>query len=119
MNNTWRTIKTNAKYKEYCKNYDGSGEDHFSDWNKRLVREYKYWAIIENLFPYDKVANVSHILITKRLVLFDWNMLNEEEIKEFNLIKKDISNEYDCVVENLPLHKSIQLHFHVHVLKIK
>jgi len=114
-----RTRFTQEQYNEYIKRYTGDGSDHFADWQNRLIKEYKHWAIVKNLFPYDNIATVSHILITKRVVEFDWEKLSRDEQKELNRIKKDIRGKYDCILENLPTARSIPKHFHLHLLKIK
>lgn len=105
------------RYEEYKKNYHGDGSDHFADWRDRLIKEYDYWVIIENYFPYDKIAHTSHILITKRIVPFDWTLLTQEEVKELFYVKKDIGGKYSFLIENLPSIQSIPKHFHLHLLR--
>lgn len=92
----------------------------FLDWKERLVKEFDHWIIIENLFPYDAIAETSHMIITKRKVPFDWRLLTEEEEKEIDLLKETyINDNYDVVWENLPKDQTVTEHFHLHLLVLK
>jgi hypothetical protein len=92
----------------------------FSEWEKSLIKEFKHWVIIKNEFPYDAIAKTSHMLSTKREVAFDWNLLNEEEIKEFNELKNNyIKENYEVLWENLPKGQTQPGHFHLHLLVLK
>lgn len=94
--------------------------DPFSKWNELLVKEFKHWAIMENEFPYDAVASVNHMITTKRVVPFDWNLLNEEELNELKEIKNTyIKENYDALWENLPRGITIPIHFHLHLIVLK
>ena len=78
---TLRTKITQQKYKEFLE--EGGALD-FSDWKNRLIKEYKHWRLIRNWFPYDAITVKNDILITKRIVPFDWKKLNSEEKKRTN-----------------------------------
>ncbi len=117
QNTFLRSQESHERYEDYKKNYHGDGTDHFADWRERLVTEYEHWAIIENYFPYDKIAQVSHLLITKRVVTFDWDLLTQEEKDELVMIKKDISQKYSFLIENLPSIQTAPKHFHLHILR--
>ncbi len=84
------------------------------------VTEFKHWVIVENQFPYDAIATVSHMLATKRTVPLDWKFLNEEEVQEFSELQETYLNEhYDVLWENLPKGQTIPGHFHLHLLVLK
>jgi len=92
----------------------------FENWKNNLVKEFNNWVIIKNEFPYDAVASVSHMISTKRNVAFDWNLLNEEELKEFAEIKNTyIKENYDALWENLPRGITVPIHFHLHLIVLK
>lgn len=94
--------------------------DPFADKENIVVKEFNYWRIIENDFPYDIIASVSHILITKRKVSFDWGLLIEDELDELEHIKKTyLSEHYDLIWENLPRGKTVPEHFHLNLLVLK
>ena len=90
------------------------------DWKSCLVKEFNHWAIIENKYPYDAIAKVSHILLTKREVPFKWDLLSKEELDEFNEIKsKYLPDNYDLIWENLPSGQTVPVHFHLNVLVLR
>lgn len=118
-------LRSNEMMTKYMRISEGRREraeivDPFSKWNELLVKEFKHWAIIKNEFPYDAVAKISHMISTKRNVPFDWNLLNEEELKEFAEIKNTyIKENYDALWENLPRGITIPIHFHLHLIVLK
>ncbi len=92
----------------------------FLDWKANCVKEFNYWFIIKNEFPYDAISITNHMIATKRVVPFDWRLLTEEEEKEIELLKETYINEnYDVVWENLPKGQTIPSHFHLHLLVLK
>lgn len=85
-----------------------------------IIQEFEHWIIIPNGFPYDAIADPSHMIFTKRDVAFDWSLLNEKEIQEFEDIRKTyIAEHYDVLWENLPSGQTIPGRFHLHLLKLK
>ncbi len=117
-----RTEETMNKYMEMSNNKREKGEsvNPFLNWQDSLVKEFTHWVIIENGFPYDAIASVSHMLSTKRAVAFDWNLLNEDEKSEFELIKHTYLKEtYDVLWENLPRGATFPAHFHLHLLILR
>lgn len=103
-----------------AKKISGEKVNVFSDWQKGLIKEFKNWVIIQNEFPYDAIAETSHMLSTKRVVAFDWALLTDEEIKEFNELKNTYLKEnYEVIWENLPKGQTQPGHFHLHLLVLK
>lgn len=85
------------------------------------MKEWQYWRIIENQFPYDTIASVHHILIPKR-EFQTVDEANEDETVEiadeiFDWIKKE--SHYDMILENLPHQQSQPQRLHYHLLKLK
>lgn len=79
-----------------------------------LIKEYKYWILLKNRFPYDDRYKTSHMLAPKEHV-------KEENISilafvELLNIKKEIANKYDLIQENLGSLKSRPDHHHLHLL---
>lgn len=94
--------------------------DHFLRWHENLVKEFNHWVIVTNEFPYDAVAQVSHMIATKREVGFDWDLLTNEERDEYELIKKTyLAEHYDAIWENLPRGSTVAHHFHLHLIVLK
>ena len=82
------------------------------------IKDFKYWRLTPNAYPYDRFFEQSHMLVSKRHT--DENGLNEQEITEYKHIKHSgLSEEYDLVFENLPKQKSIPHHIHYHLVTIR
>jgi len=114
---TLRTPETQAKYHDQkllkreqgicamCKREDA-------------IKEFEHWKVLENLFPYDKIAKMNHLLVTKK-------HLTEIEVppeawEEFRETKKNfIAENYDCILENMPKAMTIPAHFHIHLIVFK
>lgn len=116
-----RETETREKYQKYLKSIENQPNINiFTDWrNKKVIAEFEHWAIIENDFPYDAIASTNHLLFTKREIPFDWDLLNQEELKELNKIRKEYLNKnYEVVWENLPKGQTVPVHFHLHLLTL-
>ena len=75
---------------------------------------------MQNDFPYDAIAEMSHMLVTKRAVVFDWRLLNTEEKDELQILREDyLTKTYDVIYENLPSGQTQPGRFHLHLLKLK
>lgn len=83
---------------------------------ERLM-EWKYWALIENEFPYSAAFKTHHMLIPKRIV-DDKNLSIDERI-EMDSVLNELSETYDCVLVNFRKKQSIRDHFHMHLLCYK
>jgi hypothetical protein len=85
---------------------------------KESLQEFQYWRIIENMFPYDKVAKAHNMILPKRHIVE--TELSAEEVKELRDIKeKHLQKEYDFMIEAMPKMKSIPQHFHIHLIEVK
>ncbi len=94
--------------------------DPFMTWDGGVIKEFENWVIIDNKYPYDAIASTSHILCTKRQVLFKWELLTEGEVDELSHIKKNyLNNNYDIIWENLPKGQTVPVHFHLNLLILK
>lgn len=81
------------------------------------IKEWKYWKLINNAFPYSSVFKTHHMLVPKRVVC--QNELNFEENKELEKIIARLGEEYDCQLINFQNKQSIKNHFHIHFLVYK
>jgi hypothetical protein len=86
--------------------------------SKPALKEFNYWKIVENNFPYDRIADMHHMIISKRHVtefeLHEQELVELREIKEHTLYK-----DYEYILEASPKQKSIPEHFHLHLVVIK
>jgi len=117
-----RSPKTEAHYLEQRKLRAENSELYppFSPTEKDAIEVFDHWMIIPNDFPYDAVSIQHDMLFTRRPAVFDWDLLNQEELKELSLLKKThIAESYDVFYENLPKGRTVPGHFHIHLLKLK
>ena len=84
----------------------------------KSIKDFKYWKIIDNEYPWDLVSKINHILVTKRHTTYQ--KLNNAEKKEFDSIKANYINEnYQMMVEATDRAKSIPNHFHMQLILLK
>lgn len=82
------------------------------------LRDFEYWRIIRNDFPYDLIAQVHDMIVPKRHV--KENDLSEEEGKEYGEIKATyIESNYEFILEPTLKLKTIPEHFHLHLIVAK
>lgn len=111
-----RTKKTYIKYKKFKKEKVFINECGLC--KEKLIKEFKYWKIIKNRFPWDRIAKINHIVIPKRHVVY--KKLNKKEKKELETIKMGyIEKKYELLAEATNRKKSIPGHFHIHLIILK
>lgn len=117
--NELRSKRTYRKYMKFkaggfladgcnlCKNKKGE-----------LLKNFKYWKILKNIFPYDLIAETHHMLMPKRHVAE--KALTKKEKQELFLLKHGyVEINYEFMLEGTHKKKSIPGHFHIHLLKLK
>ncbi len=117
---TLRTTETHAKYMQFLEDkIDGKIPEKCLFCDKELfVKEFEYWMILENRFPYDMLYETSHMLAPKRHVPSEMD-LTINEMTELHVIKMEHLNDYDLLLENIGDRISIRDHFHLHMLRFK
>jgi hypothetical protein len=65
MNSVFRTDENQASYDAY--RAAGNLDRGCVLCARESVHEFKNWRIIENIFPYDKIAKLHHMVIPKKL----------------------------------------------------
>lgn len=83
-----------------------------------FIREWEFWVLVENEFPYDKIAKKHSLLVAKRHFVHDDEM-DILEREEMYAIKKEFaeSREYDSLLENLSHNRTVPGQYHLHCLK--
>ena len=117
-----RSEETMRKYFEFSQKVKEGKEksDFDTDLEKIAIKKFKYWMIIENKFPYDVIADISHMLLPIRKVAFNWDLLSREERDELEELKKTyIQENYDVIYENTVRGMTIPKWFHLHLLVLK
>jgi hypothetical protein len=82
--------------------------------DEQSIREFVYWRLIPNSFPYDRIAKKHDMLVTKRHVQ-EQDLTDDEKAELFH-IKQNELDEYPYIVEAHQKQKSIPHHFHLHFL---
>ena len=115
-----RTKETFLKYKEYLQR-----DPDFVQLKESLnnpLKDFGFWILIEDNYPWDNIAKVHHLLFPKRVFCFEKDM-NEEERENLNKIISDNCGEYELIVRKLDLlgitNRSVKWHYHIHLLKLK
>jgi hypothetical protein len=82
------------------------------------LKTFDHWTIIENRFPYDRIASRHEMIISKRCI--KEQEITEEEWAEFRKIKEEyIHKNYDFIMEATYVKKTIPGHFHLHLIVVK
>jgi diadenosine tetraphosphate (Ap4A) HIT family hydrolase len=82
---------------------------------REAIAEFEHWRMVPNLYPYDRIAKVHHMLVSRRHATDA--ELTEEEQKEFDTIKEEYAQtHYNFMIEPMRKRKSIPAHSHVHFI---
>jgi len=108
-----RTKETDEKYKKHIA--EGKLNDGCNLCKAPSIIEFESLRIIDNSFPYDKIATTHHMVISKAHK--NEESLSDTEKAELTKLKKGYLNEnYEWLFEPLPKKKSIPEHFHLHLI---
>jgi hypothetical protein len=114
---SFRTPEMKKKYEEHLQT--GALDKACPLCDKKSIKTFKHWKIIDNKFPYDLIAKIHHMIVPIRHVVE--NDLNEEELEELRQIKENffLNPQYDYIIEAATKNKSIPKHFHLHLIVAK
>lgn len=114
--NSMRTKETQAKYKAY---QDAGGlNDGCVLCDRKTTKEFKYWKIIPNDFPYDRITEIHDIIFPVRHVT-EYE-LNADELAELRELKEKYLNEnYEYIIESTYKMKSVPEHHHLHLITVR
>lgn len=118
---TLRSTKIAEAYlKEQKEQNDFRNNKDYTDDSERILRSFEYWYVINNLYPYDIIAQEHHMLVPKR-VFGSMSECTRDEWNEYkyllSLFEKE--NHYDCILENFSKGRSIMKHLHLHLIVLK
>ena len=113
---TLRTPQTEQAYKEHRNQKPADAGCALCD--KESLKSFKHWKIIENAFPYDKIAAVHHMVVPLRHATEA--ELSADEYAELDELKDGVLNDdYEYIIEATHKTKSIPGHFHLHLIVAK
>ena len=114
-----KTLRTRKSENIYIKHRKNNKETGCPLCKREKLKLFKYWKIIKNRFPYDKIAREHSMLLPIRHVTE--NGLNKKELDELKGIKNSYINksDYNYIIEATESNKSQPNHFHLHLIKLK
>lgn len=78
----------------------------------------QHWRVVENEFPFDKVAQRSWIVMPRRCVAL-WEKLTGAERSEFQRFRSEAQTyDIDAFLRVTPTNLSLPGHYHEHILKL-
>jgi hypothetical protein len=109
----WRNLNTHNRYMENIET--GGLDDGCRLCECVAIHTFKHWKIVDNKYPYDRVALVHEMILPLRHT--DGLDLTAQEVAELAKLKTTFLNDnYHFMVEALPKAKSIPGHFHLHLI---
>ena len=111
---TLRTPETEKRYQDLKDS--GSMGDGCRLCIVEPTQTFKYWKLIPNEFPYDKIAEKHDMIIPIRHTA----EINDDERGELLTLRGTYINEhYRYILEATNRTKSIPAHFHLHLIELK
>ena len=111
-----RTEESNDKYNNLVANGILDGGCNLC--GAEPIKSFRLWKVIGNAFPYDRIAEIHHMIVPIRHVTEDG--LSGEEKNELKKIKDEhINKNYEYIIEATHKKKSISEHFHLHLIVVK
>jgi hypothetical protein len=108
-----RTTEMKNRYKEYLNSHPSDGSCPIC--SKEAIKNFKYWKITDNSFPYDLIASKHQMIVPNRHVAEE--ELLSDELDELIKIKREfIDTEFDYIIEATTKNKSVPGHFHLHLI---
>lgn len=109
----WRTRATHEAY--MTKIREGHLHEGCRLCDAISIEEFKYWRIINNDFPYDRVAKKHHMIIPLRHTNGeDITEAEQQELRELQHTR--LNEEYMYMMQSLPSKMSIPSHLHYHLI---
>ena len=93
---------------------------------KNVVKEYEHFLVMENDFPYSRIAKINHMLSPKRHVASFYE-LNDAERLELEQIYVHMDRgtadgtlpPYDQIIKNTTRNMTIPGHVHLHLIQFR
>lgn len=113
---TLRTDETEAEYKAYRDAGGLDGECVLC--GLEPLRSFTHWKIVQNRFPYDRVADRHDMILPLRHATED--ELTPDERAELEHLRESVMHpDYDLIIEATHRTKTIPAHYHLHLIGLK
>ena len=86
--------------------------------NAKTIKEFEHWQVVNNEYPYDRIADTHHIISLKRHTS-EANLTRKEKVEFEQKVKIYLHRHYDMIFENTIRSKSIPGHHHLHAIDLK
>ena len=108
-------LRTDKIYKKYLFKQKKDSIFHL-----KVVKQYKYWRIVKNEYPYDAIASRHDLLVPERQIK-DIFLITKKEWQELKTLWRSFINNrhYDCILIPLPWSQTFKGRIHFHLIKIK
>jgi predicted nucleic acid-binding OB-fold protein len=113
---TLRTPQNEARYREV--RASGLLDKGCVLCTMETVIVFKYWKIVPNQFPYDKIA-VKHDMIVSLRHVEEKELTDAEKTELLELKENYLKEHYQFFIEASQKAKSIPEHFHLHLVVVK
>jgi diadenosine tetraphosphate (Ap4A) HIT family hydrolase len=115
-NVTFRTPELEAVYRAHIE--AGGNDGACPLCGAPSITEFEHWRIIANKFPYDRIAEVHHMIVSKRHATDE--EIAPEEWREYQSLKTGYINDtYGYIIEPTRQKKSLPGHSHLHLIVSK
>ncbi len=81
------------------------------------LKEFTYWKIMRNLYPYDKIAHRHDMIVPLRHAR-EPDLTIEERTELWHIKEGYLHTNYDYILEATHKRKSIPEHFHLHLINV-
>ena len=112
------TLSKLHAFKKASKLEDYSKQFVFDLEHEEILHETEHWVVIPNRFPYDNVFTKHNMIVPKRVFARE-NEMTVEELNDLEGLKDTLDAEYDGIMENLMGGRSVNKHYHLHLLRWK
>jgi len=118
MKQTLRTVQTQYRYEQSLREARKRGYKRCYLCSAKVVKEFAGWKIVENEYPYDRMADAHHMITLKRHTA-EAALTSHEKMEYERDIKPYLHRHYDMIFENTVRAKSIPGHHHLHMITLK
>lgn len=113
-----KVLRSNKIAKAYTKRLEEveDGSYVFDFLKLPTIKNWQYWILVKNEFPYDKIAKKHDLLVPRRFIS-DGEEMEDLELNELYEIKEELNEDYDVYCEGTKRNRTVPEHFHIHCIE--